>query len=70
MAEAFFLFHDDLDVLTGLAVSTRDRLEQRGRFPRRVHIAPRRVGWRKSDVEAWAKDPENYSQQTTVGGGA
>ncbi|MEQ1718961.1 MAG: AlpA family phage regulatory protein [Hyphomicrobium sp.] len=29
------------------------RLEKQGRFPRRIQIGPRRVGWRLSDIEAW-----------------
>lgn len=29
------------------------RLEKQGRFPRRIQIGLRRVGWRLSDIEAW-----------------
>lgn len=29
------------------------KLEKQGRFPRRIQIGPRRVGWRLSDIEAW-----------------
>lgn len=29
------------------------RLEKSGKFPRRIKIGDRRVGWRLSDVEAW-----------------
>ena len=29
------------------------KLEKKGKFPRRIQIGPRRVGWRLSDVEAW-----------------
>ena len=29
------------------------RLEKRGKFPKRIRIGERRVGWRLSDVEAW-----------------
>jgi prophage regulatory protein len=29
------------------------RLEKSGKFPKRIKIGERRVGWRLSDVEAW-----------------
>ena len=29
------------------------RLEKLGKFPKRIKIGERRVGWRLSDVEAW-----------------
>ena len=29
------------------------RLEKQGRFPKRIQIGARRVGWRLSDVEQW-----------------
>lgn len=37
------------------------RLEKKGKFPKRIPIGPRRVGWRLSDIEDWiaarAADP-------------
>jgi prophage regulatory protein len=29
------------------------RLEKQGKFPKRIQIGARRVGWYLSDVEAW-----------------
>lgn len=29
---------------------------QRGDFPKPVHLTPRRVAWRESDIEAWKAD--------------
>lgn len=29
------------------------RLEKQGRFPKRIRIGERRVGWRLSEIEAW-----------------
>lgn len=29
------------------------KLEKRGRFPKRIRLGERRVGWLLSDVEAW-----------------
>jgi len=32
------------------------RLEKQGKFPKRIKIGERRVGWYLSDVEAWLAD--------------
>jgi prophage regulatory protein len=29
------------------------RLEKKGKFPRRIRIGPRRVGWYLAEIEAW-----------------
>lgn len=29
------------------------RLEKKGKFPRRIQIGPRRVGWYLTDIKAW-----------------
>ena len=29
------------------------RLEKRGKFPKRIQVGERRVGWLLSDVESW-----------------
>ena len=36
------------------------RLEKQGKFPKRIHIGERRVGWYLTDVETWlaARDRE------------
>ncbi len=34
------------------------RLEKQGKFPRRIPIGPRRVGWRLSDIESWIEARE------------
>jgi prophage regulatory protein len=36
-----------------LSPKTIWRLEQHGKFPRRISIAPKRVAWRRSEIEAW-----------------
>ena len=38
---------------TGLARTTRYRLEREGAFPSRREIAPGRIGWLESEVLAW-----------------
>lgn len=39
--------------LTGLSETTLWRLEERGDFPARIQLASRRIGWLRSDIEAW-----------------
>ena len=39
--------------LTGLGQTTIWRMERDGKFPARVALAARRVGWRRSEVDAW-----------------
>ena len=55
-----FIFADEIDAITQIHDVTRKRMERRGLFPRRIHIAPRRIAWRRSEIEAWAADPEGY----------
>lgn len=37
------------------------RLEKAGRFPKRIRIGERRVGWRLSDIEAWLNERSRVS---------
>lgn len=39
------------------------RLEKAGRFPRRIRIGDRRVGWLLSDIEAWLRSRIEASEQ-------
>lgn len=40
------------------------RLERDGKFPKRIRIGVRRVGWRLAEIEAWLNE---RSQVTSVG---
>ncbi len=40
---------------TGLSDTQLDRLESQGRFPSRIKITERAVGWSEQDVNAWIK---------------
>jgi predicted DNA-binding transcriptional regulator AlpA len=42
-----------LQAFTGLSYSTIFRMETAGRFPARRQLSPRRVGYLRSEVEAW-----------------
>ena len=41
------------------------RLEKQGRFPRRIQIGIRRVGWRLSDIENWLSARERGVETTS-----
>ncbi len=41
--------------LTTLANSTRWKMEQAGKFPRRIKIGERAAGYRLSEVQAWIR---------------
>lgn len=43
----------ELGRLTGLSSTTLWRMETDGRFPARVRLSHKRVGWRRSEVAAW-----------------
>jgi predicted DNA-binding transcriptional regulator AlpA len=66
-----FIFAAEIDAITGAVHDiTRKRMERRGLFPKRVHVTPRRIAWRRSEFEAWAADPEGWArlhQQQAVG---
>lgn len=42
-------------VMTTLSNSTRWRMEQEGKFPKRIKIGPSAVAYRLSEVQAWIK---------------
>jgi prophage regulatory protein len=63
MAQPHFLLPSEVTALTRLRDPTRFRMEGRGLFPKRIRISPRRVGWRRIDVEAWIADPEGWPQR-------
>ncbi|MCB0342075.1 MAG: AlpA family phage regulatory protein [Pseudobdellovibrionaceae bacterium] len=43
----------DVVHLTGLSRSTILRLENSGKFPRRIMLTERAIGWRIADVHGW-----------------
>lgn len=43
------------------------RLEKQNRFPRRIRIGERRVGWLLSDIEAWLKMRVMASSEQSLG---
>jgi prophage regulatory protein len=46
--------------MTSLSRVTIWRLERDGKFPKRVQLSPRRVGWREDEIQEWiSKKSEN-----------
>jgi len=43
----------DIERITGLSLSTIDRLEASGQFPERVQLTPNTVGWHSGEVNDW-----------------
>jgi predicted DNA-binding transcriptional regulator AlpA len=66
---AEFLLPSEVQEITRLRDPTRRRLERRGLFPARIHIAPRRIAWRCADVLDWCRDPEGWSRRQKEGAG-
>lgn len=42
--------------LTGLSRVTRWRMERRGKFPSRVHLTSRCIGWPEGEVLEWLRE--------------
>jgi prophage regulatory protein len=40
---------------TGISVSTINRMVKDGRFPRPMHLSPRRIGWKAREVKVWIR---------------
>ncbi len=64
--ESPFIFPAEVDKIIPFHDLTRARMEKRGLFPRRIRITPRRIGWRRSEIEAWTADPEGWAKRYAV----
>ncbi len=53
MTDERFLREPEVHRVTGLSRTTRWRLEQSGRFPRKRKLSDNAVGWLASEIEAW-----------------
>lgn len=63
MANKLLLFPDLND--RGIPLSRRqvDRLEADGKFPRRVHISPGRVGWLAAEIDDYVSAAISHRSQ-------
>ena len=55
-AELRIIRKPELELLTGLSSSEIDKLEARGKFPRRVSPTPRIAGWIEHEIRQWLLD--------------
>ena len=69
MANPEFFIPSEVEKITRLRDPTRKRMEERGLFPARIHISPRRVGWRCADISSWVEDPEGWAKRHASNGG-
>lgn len=52
---------------TSLSMSTIDRLERLGEFPKRFYITDRRAAWNADEVKAWLDLRQENSPETFMG---
>lgn len=57
-----YLKRTEVVALVGLGYSTIWRLEREGKFPARRKLSAGRVGWVRSEVEAWVQGREAVAQ--------
>ena len=53
MPKYTILLKPEVQDRTRLSASSIDRYEREGRFPKRLKLGKRKVGWRLADIEAW-----------------
>lgn len=68
--ESPFLLPDEVDTIARSSDDTRMRQEKKGRFPKRIKIAAKKIAYRKSEIEEWARDPEAWRARNAVAAGA
>lgn len=59
---AKMVFSKDLHAYTGFSLRWIYALEQRGEFPKRIKLGPRRFGWDAAEVAEWQSRRKNLDQ--------
>ena len=54
-----FLNIKEVSELLGISVSTINRLIEKGDFPLKVKLSPRRIVFMKKDIEQWIEDKKS-----------
>ena len=49
---------------TGMSKTTIDRLERAGKFPKRVKISDRAVGWHDTEINKWLESRKSTFSNT------
>jgi predicted DNA-binding transcriptional regulator AlpA len=58
-----FLLPPEVEEISLLSDVTRWRHEKLGQFPRRIKITNKKIVYRKSDIDDWARDPEGWRER-------
>nr|DAH23432.1 MAG TPA: regulatory protein [Caudoviricetes sp.] len=56
------VFSKDIHTYTGFSLRWIYTLEQRGQFPKRIRLGPRRFGWDAEEVAEWQNIRKNIDQ--------
>lgn len=56
---SWYFTRKQLVEITGMSRDTIDRLERKGRFPKRVLLSDRKVGWKVEEVVRWREDRDS-----------
>jgi prophage regulatory protein len=67
MTESSIVTSSELDKIVPLSSTTRWRQEKLGRFPRRFQISSRKIGYHRSEIDAWLRDPTVWRRQAAAG---
>jgi predicted DNA-binding transcriptional regulator AlpA len=62
-----FLLPKAVEARTEISDTTRWRREKAGLFPKRIKISARKVAYRRSEIEDWEKDPEDWGRRNLEG---
>lgn len=66
--ESPFLLPHEVEQISRLSDMTRWRLERKGKFPKRIRIGGRRVGYNRAAVLNWSEDPEGWVKRNAPAG--
>ena len=55
-----YVRYPEIKEMISIAPGTLRKMERDGRFPKRVKLSARLVGWWLPDVRRWLADPEKY----------
>jgi predicted DNA-binding transcriptional regulator AlpA len=61
--EAPFMRRNEVQKLHPVNDRTRARAENAGLFPRRIPLAEKTAGWRRSEINEWFSDPSAWVQR-------
>jgi predicted DNA-binding transcriptional regulator AlpA len=58
-----FMKRREVEKVHPIPDQARARAEQFGLFPKRVRLAPKISGWRRSEVDDWLNDPAAWAER-------